>query len=116
MSWEQIGSVVMGYDWRFLNSPVTNTSLFRFRHEYIERPLNGGGQVVQGYGVLDTDFYGLKSFYPNSSFPLILTLDIPPQFVVNGINTRYLLFRLSPRAKVFNFNWRVFVDGWINEV
>ncbi len=110
MAWENLGTITLGYDWKALNSAVVGSETFRLTQSFNLRPI-GKAYIAQAFAV-GNDFYGIRSIYPYKGTSRIVTLPIPEDFKNQGLTVRYLMLKMSNRTRVFDFDWKMIIEGF----
>lgn len=111
MAWLDLGIVNLTFEWQFLgmeNSIFQET--FRVSH-YNWALTRGGCLITQAFDDLFLDFYNTRKLYPSKERKIIL-LNIPEDLLSQGEIKRYIGLKLSPRAKVYSYDWKVQVEAF----
>jgi len=105
MGWTSLGTLTLNQQWQSFESAAIGSETFRIRQEFGLKPI-GKAWISQAFAIGD-DFYGFQPIYPNKDNALILTLEIPEDFKVEGLIVRHLVAKMGVRTRVFNLDWRL---------
>lgn len=109
MTWVELGTVNLTYEWQLLNSPAVGTETFRVSHLYNEGDYIHGKVLITQVYSNPYEFYSVRTVYPSRDLK-ILTLPIPDDFKRQGVIVRYLALKLSRRYYRYSIGWRVKVE------
>lgn len=110
MAWMTLGTVTLTFEWQFLG---LEQSIFRetFRITHYNWALTRGGCLIaQVFDDLFYDFYGVHKLFPSKE-RRIITLDIPKDLLSQSEPKRYIGLKLSPRARVYAYDWKVQIEA-----
>lgn len=108
MTWVELGTVNLNYQWQLLNSPSVGSETFRITHLFTNNEyVYSKALISQVYGN-PYEFYGTRSLYPSNNLKL-LTLPIPNDFKEQGVIVRYLALKLYWRYYI-STTWQIKVE------
>lgn len=112
MTWINLGTVNLNYEWQLLPVPSFTAKTFKIIH--INRAIyHTKALIAQSFGN-EVQIYKPRGFYASQT-PKIYNFFMPEEFVEENFS-RFIALKLSTTSRVFDFNWQVQIEAIINNI
>lgn len=107
MTWQQLGTVNLSYDWQFLAVPVIKFGLFRITQNYSDTEYIHGKIIVGQAFNEPKEFYTYRAIYPSKKQKIISLLTPNELIRAEGIFSKYLAVKFDKRYYRYSVGWNI---------
>lgn len=108
MIWQELATINLTYDWQFI--PLTPTDTYEsFRLSHFNWALCRGGFLIGRFYESPPSFYAVRRLYPTKELRIVKII-YPTDYILDLTEPRGLALKLSPRATVYAYDWRVKIE------